>query len=313
MKVIPFKAKHIQQAAKLAELSFKEENNRLNNILPKEDIPDLSHFMDNNLGVAAFDEDTMLGFICCYGPINNLFGTSEGIYSPLYANSAVAQNRQRIYSAMYEYASDVWVKHKLLSHSITLYANDTDAINSFFDNGFGKRCVDGIKDTNRCSYDLKNTDSFYELDKKDFSRVHKLNNLTKCHLQKPPAFMYRKPDSLYEFLDDITDDVRIFAAQKNNELFAYLKVQNQGETFISHTKDMMNITGAYILNEYRGQGIFNDLMYYAIDILKKDGYNYLGTDYESINPTANNFWQKHFTPYTYSLTRRIDERILKLR
>ena len=36
----------------------------------------------------------------------------------------------------------------------------------------------------------------------------------------------------------------------------------------------------------------------------------VGVDYESINPKGNRFWFKHFLPYTYSLVRRIDERIL---
>lgn len=313
MKVIPFKVKYIQQAARLAELNFEEENNRLGNIMPNKTIPDLSQFADNNLGVAAFDGDVMLGFIGCYGHINNLFGMSNGIYSPIHANGAIQKNRQRIYSAMYEYASNIWVENELLSHSLTLYANDTEAINCFFDNGFGKRCVDGIKNISECSYKIKNTELFSELSRNEFSKIHKLSNLTKEHLQRPPAFMPRKPVSLGEFLEDITDDIRMFAAKKDDKIFAYIKVENNGETFISQNKSMMNITGAYMINEYRGIGIFSDLLFYVINTLKKDGYNYLGVDYESINPAANGFWQKYFSEYTYSLTRRIDERILKLR
>lgn len=125
--------------------------------------------------------------------------------------------------------------------------------------------------------------------------------------------MPRVPDNLNDFLDDITEDVRMFTAQKDDKIVAFIKVQSEGETFISESNKMMNITGAYILSEYRGNGIFSDLLYYVADRIKKDGYDYLGTDYESINPTANSFWKKHFTEYTYSLTRRIDERILKLR
>ena len=165
MKVIPFKPEHIQQAAKLAELNLAEENNRLNFILPKQPIPDLSCFAHNNLGVAAFEGDKMLGFIGCYGPVTHLFGNSDGVYSPLHANATVQKNRQKIYSAMYEYASDIWVDNNLLSHSITLYANDTDAINSFFEIGFGKRCVDGAMHMSKISYYIKSTDGFYELNK----------------------------------------------------------------------------------------------------------------------------------------------------
>jgi len=41
--------------------------------------------------------------------------------------------------------------------------------------------------------------------------------------------------------------------------------------------------------------------------LKTQGYTRLGVDFESINPTAYGFWLKHFTAYTYSVVRRIDE------
>ena len=120
MKVIPFTQEHMQQAERLAELSFAEENNRLQNILPNASIPDLSVFANNNLGIAAFDRDTMLGYIGCYGPINNLFGKSNGIYSPVHANGAAKENRAKIYSIMttmqYSHflimasAKDVWMQ-----------------------------------------------------------------------------------------------------------------------------------------------------------------------------------------------------------
>ena len=49
------------------------------------------------------------------------------------------------------------------------------------------------------------------------------------------------------------------------------------------------------------------LVNYAMGVLRAEGYFKLGVDYESINPTAWGFWNKYFTAYTYSLTRRIVE------
>ena len=70
-------------------------------------------------------------------------------------------------------------------------------------------------------------------------------------------------------------------------------------------------TAAYCLKEHRGKGVIQNLLNYAVNILKKEGYAYLGVDYESLNPTAYAFWQKYFSVYTHGLVRRIDERILK--
>ena len=71
---------------------------------------------------------------------------------------------------------------------------------------------------------------------------------------------------------------------------------------------MMNICGAYCMPEYRGTGIFNNLLAYLVTTLKSEGYTRLGVDFESFNPTARGFWLKHFTEYTNSVVRRIDEK-----
>lgn len=65
------------------------------------------------------------------------------------------------------------------------------------------------------------------------------------------------------------------------------------------------------LPEYRGRDIYPNLLNYAIDKLAGEGYKLLGVDFESFNPTAYGFWLKHFTAYTKSVVRRIDECALR--
>ena len=73
---------------------------------------------------------------------------------------------------------------------------------------------------------------------------------------------------------------------------------------------MMNISGAFVKKEYRGQKVADGLVSYIQEILRGENYEYLGVDCETLNPTALRFWTKHFKPYTYSYARRIDERVL---
>jgi hypothetical protein len=49
-----------------------------------------------------------------------------------------------------------------------------------------------------------------------------------------------------------------------------------------------------------------------IQKLKTKRYTRLGVDFESINPTAYGFWLKYFDAYTYSVVRRVDEKILEV-
>lgn len=42
------------------------------------------------------------------------------------------------------------------------------------------------------------------------------------------------------------------------------------------------------------------------EVLKLEGFEYIGVDFESYNPTANRIWAKHFNEYTNSVTRKIE-------
>ena len=49
------------------------------------DVPDLYGFAENGLGVAAFENEKMIGFLCCCEPFDNAFRATDvrGIFSPM--------------------------------------------------------------------------------------------------------------------------------------------------------------------------------------------------------------------------------------
>jgi GNAT superfamily N-acetyltransferase len=84
-------------------------------------------------------------------------------------------------------------------------------------------------------------------------------------------------------------------------------VHDEGENFIGDADTMKHIHGAYCFPAYRGQGIMQDILNFAIKKLQNENNQLLGVDFESFNPTASNFWLKYFTEYTHSVARRIDD------
>ncbi len=72
------------------------------------DIPDLYGFAENGLGVAAFENEKMIGFLCCCEPFDNTFRVANvrGIFSLMGANVAVSKNSLQIYAAMYQAAGE---------------------------------------------------------------------------------------------------------------------------------------------------------------------------------------------------------------
>jgi GNAT superfamily N-acetyltransferase len=120
-------------------LNYEEERSALP-LLPHIDtLPDLNEFVDNHMGVAAFDGGEMLGFLCSVSPFPNPFQLQHvtGAYSPLHAHGAAREDRATIYATMYRAAGEKWAKAGCTSHAVSLYLHDTAARAQFEQYGFG--------------------------------------------------------------------------------------------------------------------------------------------------------------------------------
>lgn len=314
MEIINFTHAHIPQATALAMQNYMEEREFVPILPVVETLPDLTVFADNGLGAAAFEGDTMVGFLCCYNPWDNAFGTTfvKGTFSPAHAHGAVTLNRDRIYKLLYQYVAEKLVKRSVVSHAITLYTHDVTAINSFFVNGFGLRCIDAIRPMVEIECIKTVEYTFRELDASCKNDTLSLKNLLTFHLANSPCFLRysQMGEQQLQAQFDGRNQPRYFCAYNNNALVAWIEVMDEGENFACYDNSMQNICGAFCLEEHRGKGVFQNLLNYLISTLKDEGYTQLGVDFESFNPTAYGFWLKYFTAYTSSVVRRIDERIL---
>lgn len=312
MDILNFEKKHVEEATKLAHANYYDERQFVKELPQVCDIPDLNCFAENGLGVVAFEDDQMIGFLCCCDPFDHAFRATDarGVFSPMGANAAVSKNRAKIYAAMYQAAGAKWVKAGAVSHAICLYAHDEELQRQLFLYGFGLRCLDAIRpmvliDCAPCeNYD------FVELSKDEFHFVYPLYLALYRHYCESPFFMNRKPETQEEFMaSSMQDESRYFVAKQNDQLCAYLKISATGETFAAAGKSYRHIRGAYCLPAHRGKGVYQNLLNFSISTLKKEGCTQLGVNFESFNPTARGFWLKYFTAYTHSVVRRIDERI----
>ena len=270
----------------------------------------LAELAQHCLGVAAIENNKVIGFLTCYPHIKDLFGTSDGIFCPIHAHGTTSEDTAKIYSLLYQKAADVWVKQGLLSHSIALFTHDEPAIRSFFYNGFGARCVDAVRALSKISADMDERYTLRESVPGDYTAMARMESKLVYHLRSSPMFMPRNPNKDEKTISDAIDKgSRFFTASFDNEPVGFLEINDSGENFACESPDMKNVCGAYLIPEHRGKGVFTGLLSYVCDILILEGVKRLGVDYECFNPTANAFWPKYFTPYTFSVVRRIDERI----
>jgi GNAT superfamily N-acetyltransferase len=325
MNVVNFSEEHIEQAIKIVLANYRMERQFVP-VLPQEEklplknlLPDMEHFVKAGLGKAVVEKHQLLGFFCGYCPIEDVFGTTgvRGTFAPIHghgvATHIIGKDRDRMYSGLYQAAADKWVKAGIRSHAIALYTHDKTAINSFFYNGFGLRCMDLIRSLEVELESVRNPSvvkdiRYREVEREEWKDLLILHNGLLEYLGDSPVFMpFPKMDqkALYE---RASEEVRYFAAYIGKEPVAYIKLAKTGENFVTEHAGMQNICGAFCSSKYRGVGIYHNLLSYVIAQLRLEGYQLLGVDCESFNPAARAFWTKYFIEYTHSVVRRIDEK-----
>ncbi len=329
MNIVRFSEEHIEQAIKIAMANYRMERQFVP-ALPQEErlpmrslLPDMEHFTKVGLGAAIVENHQLLGFCCGYSPLEDAFGTTgvRGTFVPIHghgvATHIIGKDRDRMYSGLYQAVAEKWVKAGIGSHAIALYTHDKTAVSSFFYQGFGLRCMDLIRSLEEELEAVRNPSvirdiKYEELNREDWKRLLMLHNGLQEHIGGSPVFMpfpLMDEEALYEHAEE---GVRYFAAFIEGDPVAYIKLGETGENFVTEHAGMMNICGAYCHPKYRGIGIHHNLLAYMIALLKKEGYQLLGVDCESFNPTARSFWTKYFTEYTHSVVRRIDDKAVDM-
>ncbi|PRX29311.1 acetyltransferase (GNAT) family protein [Orenia metallireducens] len=311
--------KHVKVAADLVMAAYQEEN-KLVPYLPMENnyfnifeekIKDL---FVNGSGVVAISGNKVVGFLAGY-EIEQLWGKCKGIYTPLYGNGAIYKNRRKIYQELYKHTSDLWVKNNYTQHAITLYAQDKETIDTWFWLGFGLRCVDAIREVSSIKKINRNI-SIKKVEENDISSLANVQNDLHMYFRNSPMFMPAQKEDPIQYLKEwlSKDNHHLWIAydSEQKKALGLMKIEPSGERFITEHPKMRNITGVYVDKKYRQKKIGVSLLGAIQEWLLENDYKLCGVDYESFNILGSNFWNKYFTPYTYSLVRRIDERILEL-
>lgn len=309
MEIMELTKHWLPAAAELVRENYREERAALPVLPEGAAVPSLTSLAENGLGVVAVEGDRLLGFLGAYGPWEPVFYTASlrGVFSPLHAHGAVKEGRGKLYQRMYQAAAENWVRAGAASHAITIFAHDFQAREALYCYGFGLRCIDLMRET-----DLKTVTGrkavFRELPPREHAKLRPLRRALSQHLAHSPSFMLDTQEEIESWIKRREENPpRVFAAEVDGQLAAYMEFKEEGENFVASTPGTRNICGAFCLPQYRGTGIARQLLDHMTSILHREGYTHLGVDCESFNPTALGFWTKHFEIYTHSVVRRIDD------
>jgi|SRR5690554_1160034 len=306
---------HIIPADELVMKAYQEEIKSVS-FLPIEDNYQemfqkrIEKLFINGSGVVVIDNNQVIGFLAGYKG-DELFGKCKGIYCPPYGHGAVKENRRRIYQELYKFAADMWVKEGYTQHAITLYAQDKETLDTWFWLGFGLRCIDAMREVAPINIGKSDID-IKKVGEADISLLADLQNKHHIYYKNSPIFIPLQEEEPIKYLKEwiSKDNHHLWMACRDEKPIGFMKIEPSGERFITEHPVVMNITGAYVDETARKLNVGSSLLGVIQEWLFENKYKLCGVDYESINTIGSNFWNKYFTPYTYSVVRRIDERVI---
>lgn len=305
--------KYVDESVVLALREYNIEKEKCKYLLDKNFEKELRGIIEklfkNKYGKVAIENNKIIGYLVFLGPWDGFFGEVRGGFSPLGGSAFGGNDRNKLASQLFEEVSREMVKDKIFSFAISRYAHDDEVAKSLILNGFGIRCSDAIlKLKDRKIVDSLNVDyTFKELKGNKKREIEEMKKKLSRHLLDAPTYFPTNVNRFNEWFDK--EDIRVFIAENNKEIMGYMSLDTEAETFISDSKGIYNICGAYIDKRYRNKEVAKQLLEYICRVSENEKMTHLGVDCETLNPTALRFWSKYFDKYTYSYARRLDERI----
>ncbi len=269
---------------------------------------------EHGVGKVAVKDGKVVGYAGYYAPINGFHGDVNGAFSPLGASAVTSKeisgiDRGKLVELLLTTSLRDLVNNGVFCIGFSSYSCDKELLASLVLNGFGVRRCDAVTEAEKlCGVEYKYP--IKELTGEEKRTIIPLYHNLNEYLSTSPMFMPNMEDpAIYdEWVSD--DERRIFAMYDGDEPVGFVCAKPDAENYISSCGEVANMCGFYVLPEYRRHHVAEQLVSFLAETFVKEGYKKIGVDYETINPSALRFYNKFFTPYTYTLVRRIDERVV---
>jgi GNAT superfamily N-acetyltransferase len=305
--------KHLKTIKEIYKKTYKHEQSTVQSLPTYQSIEKKTNALIERLysshsGYVAIEQGHSVGYLF-FMLGDEIFGKSKCAFVPLYGHGAIETNKMAIYQALLTKAAEDWVENNRLMWIVRTFEHDSLS-RFWFKNGFGQRCADAIM-TNEPKY-VDNKIIIKKAKVEDLTDIKTLHAMHTLYYTKSPIFMPRNNEDPFKALNDWFNqsDRHLWIAYDGQTAVGYMRVEEDGESYISSIKEVVNVTSAFVDPHFQGKGVGKKLLSVVRTYLSKKDYTSIGVDYETINPLGCRFWEKHFTPYTKTLTRRINEHVL---
>ena len=317
MIIKPFTTDLIPQAAELAAANHAAERQMVPSLPARQAdhyVPMLERILSSSPGVAAVDEsNTLMGYIVGWR-IQAFKGLNAGIHVPEWANAATGENRYELIRRLYQEISPKWLENGCLTHAVSLFAHDEVAIKTWFHTSFGMICADGTRHLTPVAGGINGNIQVRQATVEDIDLFLPLVHEHSRYYPEPPLFMpllsFSGREHYQEWL--LQENNILWLAFNRGELIGYFEScpSHKGARELIRDKGTISICGAYVKPSQREERVGSTLLSNIVNWAKETGFERCAVDYETHNIHGSRFWEKHFTPVTRSLIRRIDERVV---
>jgi GNAT superfamily N-acetyltransferase len=268
-------------------------------------------------GRMAFEDNTLIGFLT-FGEIFTINESgAKGAISPLWGYGIRHNKRGEIIGKLFQDIATELCEKFTQYLSVYVYAHDTEVLRTYIMSSFHMDMTGVVRDVSLpIEAETPEKYSFREVGKKELiNHKHEIIELYRGlinHLRVSPVFYHGRNFLPIEkrFDDFLKEDMRIFAVFDGNRLVGMIDSEPIDIGFTTDDAEALGMGDIFIEPAYRGSGIATALLKFANDELKSKGVKRLFVTHGTINPTARAFWDKYFTNFSYSMTRRIDPDML---
>ncbi len=261
--------------------------------------------------VAAWQGDRLVGYLGGW-PVDALFSSHKGVYTPHWAHAAEGEDREAVVFALYTTAAGAWVARGHLSHAVTVLAHDEEALRLWGWLGFGPRCVDAMRPLTPPTGLPATGVEARRATPADIALVLPLHRAHGEYYPNAPLFMplveMEDAAGLAGWMEKPGN--ALWLALRGSEALCYMMTTDHGMCHAANDAGTVNICGAFTSPQARGAGAATTLLAAIVQWAQGAGFQRLGVDYESFNPAGGRFWRRHFTAYTSGMHRMVDDRIV---
>jgi ribosomal protein S18 acetylase RimI-like enzyme len=308
IRIVPFNGAHVSDAARMFVACLEVLRRRVAALPPDlADIGVIRGRLTSMTGVAALEDERLVGYLTSWFPIDGFRGTTRiGAYVPEWAHGAVGTDRRAVYNALYRAASMAWSDAGCDVHAITLLDGDDVALETWFWSGFGMGTVDAVRPTTPLGAPVVARSTVRMATAADAPALAILDLEHVRHYAAAPVFMVppapQNEEAWRTFLGGPRNAVWLVEDTAGPYGFIRFDPEFHGSAVVESSTGIF-ISGAYVRPAHRRRGAATAMLDAAMRRYAVDGTTFCAVDYEAFNPEASSFWARHFTPVCCSLMR----------